>query len=75
MNSYDTIENKKEIKMEDSIIINRISSQRQDEGYSLPQQSKLNNEVALRSNCRVLQEFNIIESAKTELPRPYGRGF
>ncbi len=69
MDTYDTIENKNEIKMEDCIIINRISSQRQDEGYSLPQQSKLNNEVALRSNCQIIKEFDIIESAKNSEKR------
>ena len=51
-------------KMEECIVINRISSQRQDEGYSLPQQSKLNKEVAEKDNRRVVKEFNIIESAK-----------
>ena len=52
------------IKIEECIVINRISSQRQDEGYSLPQQSKLNREVAERDNRKVVKEFNIIESAK-----------
>ncbi|GDX62285.1 hypothetical protein LBMAG33_5950 [Candidatus Levyibacteriota bacterium] len=51
-------------KMEECIVINRISSQRQDEGYSLPQQSRLNKEVAERDSRRIVKEFNIIESAK-----------
>lgn len=60
-----TIESKMEnVKIEECIVINRISSQRQDEGYSLPQQSKLNREIAERDNRRVTKEFNIIESAK-----------
>jgi len=55
--------------MEEAIIINRISSQRQEEGYSLPQQSKLNNEVATKENKKIVKEFNIIESAKTSEKR------
>lgn len=65
MNSYDTIENKMEnLKIEECIVINRISSQRQDEGYSLPQQSRLNREIVEKDNRKVVKEFNIIESAK-----------
>lgn len=56
-------------KMEECIIINRISSQRQDEGYSLPQQSRMNKDVAEKDNRRVVKEFNIIESAKASEKR------
>ena len=56
-------------KMEECIIINRISSQRQDEGYSLPQQSRMNRDVAEKDNRRVVKEFNIIESAKSSEKR------
>jgi site-specific DNA recombinase len=49
---------------EAAIIINRISSQRQDEGYSLSQQSLLNNEKAKNDGRKVIKEFFIIESAK-----------
>ncbi len=60
-----TIEtNKMDVKIEECIVINRISSQRQDEGYSLPQQSKRNREIAERDNRKVVKEFDIIESAK-----------
>lgn len=55
--------------MYECIIINRISSQRQDEGYSLPQQSKLNKSYAKQLGCKVLKEFNIIESARTSEKR------
>lgn len=51
--------------MEEAITINRISSQRQDEGYSLPQQAKLNREMAERDGRKVVKEFNIIESARS----------
>ena len=50
--------------MEDAIIINRISSQRQEEGYSLPQQSKLNREASDKDNRKIVKEFFIIESAR-----------
>ncbi len=50
--------------MEEAITINRISSQRQDEGYSLPQQAKLNREAIERDGRKLVKEFNIIESAK-----------
>lgn len=50
--------------MENAVIINRISSQRQEDGYSLAEQSKLNNKVAEDRGYRVIREFNIIESAK-----------
>lgn len=52
------------VKIEECIVINRISSQRQDEGYSLPQQSRLNREIVAKDNRKVVKEFNIIESAK-----------
>ena len=52
------------VKIEECIVINRISSQRQDEGYSLPQQSRLNREIVVKDNRKVVKEFNIIESAK-----------
>lgn len=55
--------------MDECIIIDRISSQRQDEGYSLPQQSKLNREAAEKDGRRVAKEFNIIESAKSSEKR------
>ena len=55
--------------MEESISINRVSSQRQDEGYSLPQQAKANREKAQSDNRKVVREFNIIESAKTSEKR------
>jgi len=55
--------------MDECIVINRISSQRQDEGYSLPQQSKLNREVAEKDGRKVVKEFNIIESAKSSEKR------
>src|SRR3989344_1010917 len=55
--------------MDDAITANRISSQRQDEGYSLPQQAKLNREIAEKDGTRVVKEFNIIESAKASEKR------
>ena len=55
--------------MEEAISINRISSQRQDEGYSLPQQAKLNREGAERDGRKIVKEFNIIESAKSSEKR------
>lgn len=64
MRHFDTIQPMEHRKIEECIVINRISSQRQDEGYSLPQQSKLNKEVANKDNRRVVKEFDIIESAK-----------
>ncbi|MBI4137087.1 recombinase family protein [Candidatus Roizmanbacteria bacterium] len=57
------------IKMEDAITINRISSQRQDDGYSLPQQAKANLEKANKDGSRVIKEFSIIESAKASEKR------
>ncbi|MBI2012236.1 recombinase family protein [Candidatus Daviesbacteria bacterium] len=66
MDTSCTIESKMEnVKIEECIVINRISSQRQDEGYSLPQQSKLNHEVVEKDCRKVVKEFNIIESAKS----------
>ncbi len=53
----------------DAISINRISSKQQDEGYSLPQQAKLNKETAARDGRRIIKEFNIIESAKASEKR------
>lgn len=50
--------------MEHAITINRISSHKQEEGYSLSEQSKMNNDAALKDNRRVLKNFNIVESAK-----------
>src|SRR5947207_1499131 len=58
-----------EIKMEECIIINRISSQRQDEGYSLSQQSKLNRQIAEKDQRKVAKKLNIIESAKASEKR------
>lgn len=58
-----------DVRMEESIVINRISSQRQDEGYSLPQQSRLNREIVAKDNRKVIKEFNIIESAKASEKR------
>ena len=55
--------------MEESISINRISSQRQDEGYSLPQQAKANREKAESDNRKIVKEFNIIESAQASEKR------
>lgn len=55
--------------MGDSIIVNRISSQRQDEGYSLPEQSRLNHEVLCKDGRTLAKEFFIIESAKTSEKR------
>ena len=55
--------------MEDSITANRISSQRQDEGYSLPQQAKLNREAVEKDGRNLVKEFNIIESAKSSEKR------
>jgi len=55
--------------MEEAITINRISSQRQDDGYSLPQQAKANSETILKDDRRLAKEFNIIESAKTSEKR------
>ncbi len=55
--------------MEEAVSINRISSQRQDEGYSLPQQAKLNREIAERDGRKIVKEFNIIESAKASEKR------
>lgn len=60
---------KVETKMEECIVINRISSQRQDEDYSLPQQSKLNREVAEKDGRKIIREFNIIESARSSEKR------
>jgi DNA invertase Pin-like site-specific DNA recombinase len=55
--------------MEEAITVNRISSQRQDEGYSLPQQAKLNREGAEKNGKSVVKEFNIIESARSSEKR------
>lgn len=55
--------------MDDALTANRISSQRQDEGYSLPQQAKLNREAAEKDGRNVVKEFNIIESAKSSEKR------
>ena len=55
--------------MEEAITINRISSQRQDDGYSLPQQAKLNREAIIRDNRDLKREFNIIESARSSEKR------
>ena len=55
--------------MEEAITVNRISSQRQDEGYSLSQQAKLNREAAEKDGIKVFKEFNIIESAKASEKR------
>lgn len=54
---------------EDTVISNRISSQRQDEGYSLPQQSRVNHEATDKDGRKVAKEFNIIESAKSSEKR------
>ena len=54
---------------QDCISINRISSKSQDEGYSLGQQAKLNREIATRDGRRIVKEFNIVESAKTNEKR------
>ena len=55
--------------MEEAITVNRISSQRQDEGYSLPQQAKLNREMLEKDGKKLFKEFNIIESAKASEKR------
>lgn len=55
--------------MEEAATVNRISSQRQDDGYSLPQQAKLNREAAERDGRKVVKEFNIIESARSSEKR------
>ncbi len=55
--------------MDETITINRISSQRQDEGYSLPQQAKANREAAIKDGRKVVTEFSIIESAKASEKR------
>lgn len=55
--------------MEEAISINRISSQRQDEGYSLAQQAKINKEAVERDGRKLVKEFNIIESAKASEKR------
>ncbi len=55
--------------MEEALTINRISSQRQDEGYSLPQQAKMNRDKAESDGRKIIKEFNIIESAKASEKR------
>ena len=55
--------------MDESITINRISSQRQEEGYSLPQQAKANREAAIKDGRKIVKEFNVIESAKASEKR------
>ncbi len=57
------------MRQEDAISINRISSKQQDEGYSLPQQAKLNREIATKDGRTIGKEFNIVESAKASEKR------
>ena len=57
------------MRQEDAISINRISSKQQDEGYSLPQQAKLNREIATKDGRTIVKEFNIVESAKASEKR------
>ena len=55
---------KEVLSIETAVIINRVSSEEQSEGYSLESQEEGNREYARRQGFRVLKSFSLAESAR-----------